>query len=217
MKILRVLEERKFERVGGQETIESDVRLIAATNRDLKQMVSEGRFREDLFYRLYVVVIHLPPLRERPGDIPLLVQHFVTGLAAENRKKIEGLTPDAMDMLAAYSWPGNVRELRNIVERMIVLTRGDRLTVRDLPAQIRDTVHGRGTAASSLSIEEAERQMIIHALKLNAGNRSKAAQQLGISRRTLHRKLNEFGLREEKDASVAEPDAHPATTLAPQQ
>jgi DNA-binding NtrC family response regulator len=198
VKILRVLEEHKFERVGGQETIESDVRLIAATNRDLKKMVEEGKFREDLFYRLYVVIIHLPPLRERAGDIPLLAQHFLKDLAAANDKKIESITPDAMDILSAYSWPGNVRELRNIVERMIVLSRGEKLTVRDIPAAIREGVQPRSIAmsASNLSLDEVEKQLIINALKNHGENRTKAAAQLGISRRTLHRKLNEYGLRE---------------------
>ena len=198
VKILRVLEEHKFERVGGQDTIEVDVRLIAATNRDLKKMVAEGKFREDLFYRLYVVVIHLPPLRERTGDIPLLAQHFLKELSAANGKKIESITPDAMDILSAYPWPGNVRELRNIVERMIVLSRGEKLTVRDIPAALRDGVQPRAGAVSApnMSLDEVEKQLIINALKNHGENRTKAAAQLGISRRTLHRKLNEYGLRE---------------------
>lgn len=197
VKILRVLEEHKFERVGGQDTIEVDVRLIAATNRDLKKMVAEGKFREDLFYRLYVVVVHLPPLRERAGDIPLLTQHFLKELSETNGKKIESITPDAMDILSAYSWPGNVRELRNIVERMIVLSRGEKLTVRDIPAAIREGVQPRSVSvsAANLSLDEVEKQLIINALRNHGENRTKAAAQLGISRRTLHRKLNEYGLR----------------------
>ena len=198
VKILRVLEEHQFERVGGQETLDVDVRLVAATNRDLKKMVEEGTFREDLFYRLYVVVIHLPPLRERTGDIPLLVQHFVKELAQENGKAVEGVTPEAMDVLASYPWPGNVRELRNAVERMIVLSRGGRLTVRDIPAAVRDAApHRAGTALGpDLSLEEAEKRLIAGALRAHDGNRTRAAAKLGISRRTLHRKLNEYGLRE---------------------
>ena len=198
VKILRALEEHKFERVGGQETIEVVVRLIAATNRDLKKMVDEGKFREDLFYRLYVVIIHLPPLRERPGDIPILAQHFLKELATANDKKVESITPEAMDILSSYSWPGNVRELRNIVERMIVLARGEKLTVRDIPAAIREGIQPRTVAvsASNLSLDEVEKQIIINALKNHDDNRTKAANQLGISRRTLHRKLNEYGLRE---------------------
>ncbi|HPF98958.1 MAG TPA: sigma-54 dependent transcriptional regulator [Kiritimatiellia bacterium] len=206
VKILRVLEERKFERVGGQDTVDVDVRLIAATNRDLKKLVEEGRFREDLFYRLYVMVIHLPPLRERPGDVPLLVQQFLTTLARENNKAISGITPEAMELLAAYPWPGNVRELRNAMERMVVLCRGDKLSVRDIPAQLKAALPHRpaATAGAELSLQDAEKRMIADALKHHAGNRTKAAAQLGISRRTLHRKLNEYGLRE-KDADNTPP------------
>jgi DNA-binding NtrC family response regulator len=161
-------------------------------------MVDEGKFREDLFYRLYVVIIHLPPLRERPGDIPMLAQHFLKELATANDKKVESITPEAMDILSSYSWPGNVRELRNIVERMIVLARGEKLTVRDIPTAIREDIQPRTVAvsASNLSLDEVEKQIIINALKNHDDNRTKAANQLGISRRTLHRKLNEYGLRE---------------------
>ena len=199
VKILRVLEEHKFERVGGNETIEVDVRLVAATNRNLKKMVEEGKFREDLFYRLYVVNIHLPPLRERMGDIPLLTQHFLQEFATENQKPVAGITPDAMDLLSAYRWPGNVRELRNVVERMVVLARSDKLTVRDLPPNIRELAGGKQTGVTlggNLTLEAAEKQLMIQALKQHDGNRTLAAKQLGISRRTFHRKLNEYGLRE---------------------
>jgi DNA-binding NtrC family response regulator len=199
VKILRVLEEHKFERVGGSETLEVDVRLLAATNRDLKQMVAAGTFREDLFYRLYVVNIHLPPLRERGSDIPMLAQHFLQEFAKENKKPVTGLTPDALDLLTAYRWPGNVRELRNVMERMVVLARGDKLTVRDLPPNIRDLAGGKpaGVALGGhLTLEAAEKQLMLQALKQHDGNRTLAAKQLGISRRTFHRKLNEYGLRE---------------------
>jgi len=202
VKILRVLEERKFERVGGQETVEVDVRLIAATNRDLKKMVDEGTFREDLYYRLNVVTIHLPPLRERPDDIPLLVQHFLKELSAENGKTIAGLTPEAMAALAAHTWPGNVRELRNVIERMVVMARGDTLTVRDIPAALRDESRPRGgLPAGPVSLDEAEKQLILRALKACDDNRTAAARQLGISRRTLHRKLKEYGLAEDPPSS----------------
>ena len=200
VKLLRVLEERSFERVGGQITLDVDVRLIAATNKNLEEMVKEGTFREDLYYRLHVIAIELPPLRARVGDIPLLVDHFVTLLAEENEKTIEGMTPDAMGVLCAYDWPGNVRELRNAMERMVVLARSDRLGVRDIPAAVREAVPGnykpvRGMGAPTL--EEAEKQLVIQALRMHDGNRTKAAEQLGVSRRTLHRKLNEYGLRDE--------------------
>ncbi len=203
VKILRVLEERRFERVGGRETIEVDVRLIAATNRDLRKMVEEKKFREDLFFRLNVVAITLPPLRERLGDVPLLADRFLKEFAAENGKPPPTLTPEAMDALTAYAWPGNVRELRNAIERMVVLARGDRLTVRDLPPAIRESARNgavgarpAGAAGSSagFSLEETERRTIERALAAADGNRVRAAKALGISRRTLHRKIAEYGL-----------------------
>ncbi|HMP77080.1 MAG TPA: sigma-54 dependent transcriptional regulator [Kiritimatiellia bacterium] len=204
VKILRVLEERRFERVGGSETLDVDVRLVAATNRDLKRMVEEGKFREDLFYRLDVVTVKLPPLRERVGDLPLLVHHFVTALARENGKTLDGITPDALQALAAYDWPGNVRELRNVVERMVVLSRGDRLTLRDVPPHLRGPDEHAPARGGALSLEASERLMIVRALKMNDGNVTKAAADLGISRRTLHRKLNEYGLREKEGGGVEE-------------
>jgi DNA-binding NtrC family response regulator len=199
VKILRALEERKFERVGGQETVEVDTRLIAATNRDLKQMVADGEFREDLYYRLYVVAITLPPLRERVGDIPLLLRHYLNEFNRENGRDVEGFSSDALDLLTSYGWPGNVRELRNVVEQTVVLARGKRIGVRDLPAHIRDA----GNAEVSLSIgsgtlEDLEKQAIAQALKAAGGNRTRAAEQLGISRRTLHRKIAEYGFEELK-------------------
>ena len=200
VKILRVLEERRFERVGGSESISVDVRLIAATNRDLKKSVASGAFREDLFYRLYVVNLTLPPLRERDGDIVLLAQHYLQTLAKEHGRKVTGITPEAIAALSAYSWPGNVRELRNVIERMVVLGNGDKLTVRDLPPALRSGPGPAGPAARAGSLlRDAERHLIEEALRRHKGSRVKAAQDLGISRRTLHRKLNEFGLRNPKD------------------
>ncbi len=198
VKILRVLEERCFERVGGQETIDVDIRLIVATNRNLRQMVDEGKFREDLYYRLHVVSIRMPPLREHPEDIPLMCKHFLDQFNAENGTAITGFTPDALEVLTRYGWPGNVRELRNAVERMVVMAHGDKLSVRDVPPAIRDAVPSRTDkgASAALSLEHAERQMIVEALRATDGNRTEAAGRLGISRRTLHRKLNEYGLRE---------------------
>ncbi|MFH0879631.1 MAG: sigma-54 dependent transcriptional regulator, partial [Lentisphaerota bacterium] len=166
VKTLRVLEEHRFERVGGQETLDVDVRMLAATNRNLKQLVEQGKFREDLFYRLYVVVIHLPPLRERGHDLSLLAQHYVRELAKENGKSIETITPEAMELLSAYPWPGNIRELRNVVERMIVLSHGGKLTVRDVPAFIKESIHpSKSPHASSqgFSLNEAEKNLIIKA------------------------------------------------------
>ena len=201
VKLLRVLEERKFERVGGQETLEADIRLVTATNNDLAKLVQEGKFRKDLFYRINVLTITLPPLRERRDDIPLLVRHFIDDFARENNRKIEDISSEAMAALVSCNWPGNVRELKNVIERMVVLSHGAKLTHRDLPASLRvneKTSAKSGGMASAFSIKEANRHMIISALETNGGNRTLAAKQLGISRRTLHRKLREFGIKEKQ-------------------
>ncbi len=198
VKLLRVMEERAFERVGGMETLDVDVRLIAATNRDLRAMVEEEKFREDLYFRLNVVQITLPPLRERREDIPLLLNSFLHTFREENARNLDGFTPDALEALTQYRWPGNIRELRNLVERMVVLSRGDKITLRDVPREVREGGNGGKTAgplAGAVSMEQAEKRMIEQALNDNDGNRTLAAKQLGISRRTLHRKLNEFDLR----------------------
>ena len=197
VKLLRVLEERSFERIGGQAPINVDVRLITATNRNLQQLVSDGSFREDLYYRLNVVRINLPPLRSRIDDIPLLVLHFMKEFARENNKDISGITPDAMDILLSYRWPGNVRELRNRLENMVVLCRGDKLTLRDIPSDLRAEAVNP-VRKSGGSLEENEERMIIDAIKANNGNKTAAAKQLGISRRTLHRKINEYKLITDK-------------------
>ena len=198
VKLLRVLEERTFERVGGEETIETDIRVIAATNRDLRDYVAQGKFREDLYFRLNVVDITLPPLAARTGDIPLLADRFLKEYSAKNSRQIDGMTPDAMALLSAHAWPGNVRELRNTIEKMVVLSRTERLTARDVPANIREAVKGSGASAGRMpalasgSLAETERQKIEAVLKKNRGNRTRAAEELGISRRTLHRKLREY-------------------------
>jgi DNA-binding NtrC family response regulator len=200
VKILRVLEERAFERLGGSKTINADVRLVAATNKDLKKLVSEGKFRDDLFYRLSVVTVTLPPLRERRDDIPLLVRTFLDESSQENNKQVKDLTPEAFNVLMAYDWPGNVRELRNAVEQMVVLARNERLTVRDVPVAIRGgadlTKISVIRPGMTMTVEEAERQLIVQALKETGGNRTMAARRIGVSRRTLHRKLKQFGLEE---------------------
>ncbi|MEI6563459.1 MAG: sigma-54 dependent transcriptional regulator [bacterium] len=203
VKLLRVLEERQFERVGGHQTLDVDIRLIAATNADLGAMVKAGTFRNDLFFRLDVVSITLPPLRQRADDIPLLCNHFLQEFNTRNNKHIEGITPDALGMLSTYSWPGNVRELRNVIERMVVLSRSPRLSVRDLPNAIRPVGHSEAPHSAArvngelrhtgpASIADGERLMIFEALKNNRGIRIHAAKQLGISRRTLQRKLKEY-------------------------
>jgi DNA-binding NtrC family response regulator len=204
IKLLRVLEERQFERVGGHTTVEVDIRLIAATNRDLRAVVEQGRFRSDLFFRLDVVSITLPPLRERVEDVPLLCRHFLREFSARDGKRVDSITPDAMNLLLAYGWPGNVRELRNAIERMVVLARSDRLTLRDVPPNVRQAVSPEGPKGpwrvgepgrpgpAPTSMAEAERAMIQAALRKQDGNRTRAAEQLGISRRTLQRKLKQY-------------------------
>ncbi|OGV82293.1 MAG: transcriptional regulator [Lentisphaerae bacterium RIFOXYB12_FULL_65_16] len=204
IKLLRVLETRTFERVGGNTPIETDVRLIAATNCDLKRRVDEGRFREDLYYRLHVVSIRLPPLRERAEDIPLLLDHFLRKAAEENGRTLSGFSPETVKVLTAYAWPGNVRELRNCVERMVVMSRGSNLTLKDVPADVRTAISDAleskdggaeaGAKAPSLDIDAHEKNLIAQALRETRGNRTEAARQLGISRRTLHRKLHTYGL-----------------------
>jgi DNA-binding NtrC family response regulator len=211
VKLLRVLEERQFERVGGDETIETDIRLITATNKDLKTLVKEGKFREDLFFRLDVVNITLPPLRERIGDVAMLCRHFLDEFNQSNGREIDGFTPDAVTILSSYNWPGNVRELRNTIEKMVVLSRGNRLTARDVPANIRETVKAAGpsvvlpsggTMRGGDSLAATEQRMIMATLEKLNGNRTKAAEELGISRRTLHRKLKQY----EEDAAAISGD-----------
>jgi DNA-binding NtrC family response regulator len=195
VKLLRVLEERQFERVGGDTPVNVDIRLIAATNRNLEEWVAQGKFREDLFFRLNVVDIVLPPLSARQSDIPILCDHFVREFAARNNKPVTGFTSDALNLLSAYTWPGNVRELRNLIEKMVVLSRGERLTARDVPANIREAVRERAAPQESLnegSLADLERQKILAVLRKNDENRTQAAVELGISRRTLHRKLREY-------------------------
>jgi len=198
VKLLRFLGERTFERVGSNRTLTADVRLISATNKDLAALVREGRFREDLYFRLRVVVIHLPPLRERREDIPRLATAFLRELAEENGKAVREFTPDAMETLQGYHWPGNVRELRTAVEHAVVLCRGDRVSRRDLPASVRapaivaaaPAAEAAAPVVTGLSVKEAEKQLIMRALQECHGNRTAAALKLGISRRTLHRKLH---------------------------
>lgn len=200
VKLLRVLESRTFERLGGTETLMSDVRIVAATNRDLAKMVAEGSFREDLYYRLNVVSIKLPGLRERKEDIPLLVKHFVDMVCLDNNRLPLQITPEVMNILEKYDYPGNIRELRNTVERMVVLARGNTLEVEDLPPQIRNFQFGTQVAPAAveaakvvkLDLDGNERKLIEQALKAANGNRTRAAEILGISRRTLHRRLNEY-------------------------
>jgi two-component system response regulator AtoC len=199
IKLLRFLGERTFERVGSNKMLTADVRLITATNKHLEDLVKTGTFREDLFFRLRVVEINLPPLRERAADIPLLARNFLREFAAENHKPVSDFTMDAQELLLNYAWPGNVRELRTAIESAVVLCRGDRIAARDLPRTVRaesptGTDPARMLARSDLTVKEAEQQLIIRALKETNGNRTLAAKKIGMSRRTFHRKLHTYHL-----------------------
>lgn len=196
-KLLRVLEAREVTRVGGNEPRKVDIRLVAATNRDLHGMVAEGKFREDLLFRLQVVTIDLPPLRSRAGDVPLLVDHFLGELAQEHGRAVRGVSPEARALLVRYGWPGNVRELRNAVENMVLLARGDLLTVDDVPESIKGGDGSAGAGGFDLagrSLREVETELIRVNLDLMEGNRAKTAQVLGMGERTLYRKIKEYGL-----------------------
>ncbi|HHV79169.1 MAG TPA: sigma-54-dependent Fis family transcriptional regulator [Firmicutes bacterium] len=200
-KVLRVIEEKEIERLGGTKRIPVDIRLVSATNKSLREEVGKGRFRQDLYYRLAVIPIKLPPLRERKEDIPLLVAHFIQTLNKTNQKNIKGVSPEAMNMLKAYEWPGNVRELKNVIQQTVVLGEGEVLTPEMLPEYIKcQAVSHSTTAEHSLKdkIQELkagrERQMIQEALSKFGGNRTKAAEYLGISRRSLQMKIKAFGL-----------------------
>jgi DNA-binding NtrC family response regulator len=200
VKLLRVLEERQIMRVGASDLIDVDFRLIAATNRDLEKEVSLGRFREDLYYRLKVVTLRIPPLRERPSDIPGLAEHFLDLFCQEHGKGQKRLSAEALEVLSRYPWPGNVRELRNVMESVVVFhTQGDEIAVADLPIEVRDssTLSATGAPVQSVvgeprTMEEIERQAILETLLRTGGHRAKAADLLGIGLRTLQRKLKEY-------------------------
>ncbi len=205
VKLLRVIsEERAFERVGGNQLLKADVRLIAATNKDLEKLVKEGKFRDDLYFRLNVVHLTMPPLRDRKEDIPLLVRNFLVHFSRVNEKPPLDLTADAMNNLLTYDWPGNVRELRTAIEHGVVMTSGPKITLRELPMAVRQAAGGSSLAGgaapaqafgekmSPLDIHATERKLIMQALASTKGNITAAAKKLGISRRTLHRKINEM-------------------------
>ena len=193
VKLLRVLQEGSFERLGSNTTIHTDVRLIAATHRDLAQEMREGNFREDLFYRLNVVNIDAPPLRRRIEDVPLLAEHFLSRYGAKNNRQISGLSPDALAALQSYRWPGNVRELENVIERAVVLDKDGIINVDDLPRQVTDAAHRAPSRVIPIEVgtplDEIEKTVITETLKLTGGNKKMAAQLLGIATRTIYRKL----------------------------
>ena len=203
-KLLRVLQEGDIQRVGSDASVPVDVRVLAATNHDLKGMVDEGRFREDLFYRLNVVMLEVPPLRERVEDIPILARHFWENFAQKNRKSVKGIVPKAMDLLLKYDWPGNVRELENAMERAVILLRGDYISVGELPLSIQK-LDGHDTVAEEAeekefvhylregdTLAELEKEIILNTLRETDGNKSETARKLGITRRTLQLKLKKY-------------------------
>jgi two-component system response regulator HydG len=192
VKLLRFLQEREFERVGGNETIRVDVRVIAATNRNLQQMVAEGKFREDLYYRLNVITLEMPALRARPSDIPLLAGHFLRKYSAENGKELRGFTGETLEHLCAYGWPGNVRELENVVERAVVLAQGAEVALADLPPQLAATQVRQGLHIPGATMDEIERYAITKTLEATGGATSKAAEILNISVRKIQYKLHEY-------------------------
>ena len=199
VKLLRILQERELERLGGSETIPLDVRVVAATNRDLEQMIKEQDFREDLYYRINVITLALPPLRDRRGDIPLLAEHFLTRFNAKNKKSFRGFSPEAIKRLVSHPWPGNVRELENVIERAVVLGRGELILPEHLPAVIAsrevpdDDIVGR-VLESGISIDDLERELMKRALAQTGGNVSSAAKVLGLSRRTLQYRMEKYGI-----------------------
>ena len=200
MKLLRFLQEKEFERVGSNQTIKADVRVMTATSRDLEEGIRRGTFREDLYYRLNVIAIFLPPLRERRGDIPLLIDHFLQKYSQKNRRPIPKISKEARDLLLQYAYPGNVRELENVIERSLVISRGDIITTRDLPFQVREGVQeakiGPENKEASLNamLSGMERDLILKALEECAGVQTKAARSLGISERVLRYKMKKYRL-----------------------
>jgi len=206
VKLLRVIQDQEFERVGGIQTIKVDVRLVTATNRNLHQEVREGRFREDLFYRLNVMPIHVPPLRERKEDIPALLDYFIGKFNRKLDRHIAGADPEVLELLQEHDWPGNIRELENLVERLVLMAKGDVIVMADVPAElieaveIREPAAGNGDRRSIKELirektEDIEKQMIVRVLAECEGNISKAARELGLSRRGLHLKLAKYNLR----------------------
>ncbi|EPN7580423.1 sigma-54-dependent response regulator transcription factor ZraR [Escherichia coli] len=190
VRLLRAIQEREVQRVGSNQTISVDVRLIAATHRDLAAEVNAGRFRQDLYYRLNVVAIEVPSLRQRREDIPLLASHFLQRFAERNRKAVKGFTPQAMDLLIHYDWPGNIRELENAVERSVVLLTGEYISERELPLAIASTPIPLGQSQDIQPLVEVEKEVILAALEKTCGNKTEAARQLGITRKTLLAKLS---------------------------
>ena len=214
VKLLRVLQELEFEQVGGTETFSVNTRIVLATNEDLSQAVAEGRFRQDLYYRVNVINIELPSLRRRVSDIPMLANHFFEKVCLEEGKELDGFDPMAMQVMQSYPWPGNVRELQNVVERAVLLGRGPMLTTSDLPAHVCEGNHVPIMATTQSSapgvkqtlkeaLEGPERQIILQCLRENNWNRNVTADQLGINRTTLYKKMKKLGVEDPQTASSA--------------
>ncbi|HRX78792.1 MAG: sigma-54-dependent Fis family transcriptional regulator [Planctomycetaceae bacterium] len=204
VKLLRVLQDFEFEQVGGTKTFHVDSRVVLATNEELSRAVAEGRFRQDLFYRVNVINIELPSLRERISDIPLLAQHFLASVCEESGRNVEGFTDDALSALRRYQWPGNVRELQNVVERAVLLGKGSMITVADLPSQLSSGAPVVVQPSSGVSLKNAldapERQIILDALQSNNWNRNATAELLGINRTTLYKKMKKLGLQDPRQS-----------------
>jgi transcriptional regulator with PAS, ATPase and Fis domain len=201
VKLLRVLQERSFRRLGGRQEQAVDVRVIAATNVDPLDAVQKGKLREDLYYRLNVFLIHLPPLRERKEDVPLLVQAFLNELSARNDKQVVAVDQEAMRILESYDWPGNIRELRNVLERAIILAQGRFIEVQHLPPHLAVTSQPPAptlTLSPGMTVEEAEKRLILLTLEHTRNNKTRAAEILGISLKTLHNKLNRLRIQEQR-------------------
>jgi len=216
-KFLRVLEERKIRRLGGRAEVEVDVRVICATNRDLKEEIRRGRFREDLYFRLHVFTIALPPLKERREDIPLLVHHFIEKFNGETGKRVQGVSPAAMSVLQGYAWPGNIRELRNTVERAMILVDGEIIGEEQLPPDMQATRPEAATLRVPLGIpiEKVEKEYILASLQKNGGNKARTAEVLGISEKTLYNKLNRYAAEARSRAGEGggEPEPEPAVNV----
>ena len=197
-KLLRVLQEREFERVGSGQTIKVDVRIIATSNRDLEQFIAEGKFREDLYFRLNVIPINLPPLAERTEDIPLLVEHFIEKANSDNGRRVKGIEAGAMRLFMKYPWPGNVRELENQVERLVVQSKSDMISEDDVPTKIKFSEIGSADiiADDPITLREAEKKLIFKAIVRNGGNKTKAAKDLDVTPRTIRNKLAEYGVKD---------------------
>jgi two-component system response regulator HydG len=200
IKLLRVLQTKKFERLGGEKTIHVDVRIIAATNKDLIEEVKQGRFREDLFYRLNVIPIHMPPLRERRNDIPILAKHFLHHFTGEQKKRVAEFSPDAMRSLLNHGWPGNVRELQNMIEHATVLAKSALIEAVDLPSTLYQSDLSSKTSGSLVTLVDSEKDLLLKTLEQCRWNKKEAAKRLGISRNTLYMKM--------KKHQVTHPTAH---------